>query len=176
MKIRKLILMASTAALLGFALLGVARSQDAPPQQEQNDPNQPGVARLSFIHGDVSTQRGDSGETSAATLNTPLEAGDKILTGPDSRTEVQLDSADILRLDQNAQANITTLANNRVQVQVGQGLANYSVMKGGSADVEIDTPCRIPKRQNNGSSLSLLLPRSVSSGRGCLLPKYPRHR
>jgi hypothetical protein len=162
MKIRKVVLMASAATLLAFALLVVARAQDAPPQeippqqegypqqtpplpqqgpqQPQNDPNQPGVARLSFIRGDVSVQRGDSGETSTATLNTPLEAGDKILTGASSRTELQLDSADILRLDQNSQANIATLANNRIQIQVGQGLASYSVMKGGSADVEIDTP------------------------------------
>lgn len=167
MKIRKVIVMASAATLLALALLVVARAQDAPPeeippqqetypqqtpplpqqvppqqgqQQPQNDANQPAVARLSFIHGDVSVQRGDSGETSTATVNTPLEAGDKILTGAGSRTELQLDFADILRLDQNSEANIATLGNNRIQIQVGQGLASYSVMKGGSADVEIDTP------------------------------------
>src|SRR5690242_16541012 len=94
--------------------------------QGQNDP---GVARLSFIHGDVTMQRGDSGDFSSITLNTPLVAGDKVATGAASRTELQLDYA-----------NIPTLDRDRVQVQIGQGLAHYSVLKGSQADVEIDTP------------------------------------
>ena len=31
-----------------------------------------GVARISLIRGDVSTQRGDSGDTAAAALNAPI--------------------------------------------------------------------------------------------------------
>src|SRR3989475_828498 len=100
----------------------------------------PGVARVSFIHGDVTMQRGDSGDFSSITLNTPLVAGDKVATGDASRTELQLDYANILRLDQNSQASIATLDKGRIQVQVGQGLANYSMLKDSQADVEIDTP------------------------------------
>jgi hypothetical protein len=37
-----------------------------------------GVARVSLIHGDVSTQRGDSGDWSAAALNAPVLAGDRV--------------------------------------------------------------------------------------------------
>src|SRR5579864_1274180 len=110
---------------------------DAQPAATQNDP---GVARVSFINGDVTMQRGDSGDVSSVTLNTPLMAGDKISTGDGSRTEVQLDYANILRLDRNAQSSIATLDKNRIQVQIGQGLAGYSVLKGSEADVEIDTP------------------------------------
>ena len=98
------------------------------------------AARISFIHGDVSTQRGDSGQTAAATLNTPLMAGDKISTGDASRTEVQLDFANILRLDNNAQANIFALSRSTIQIQLAQGLADYSVLKGYEANAEIDTP------------------------------------
>jgi uncharacterized protein DUF6600/FecR-like protein len=105
--------------------------------QEQNNP---GVARVSFIHGDVTMQRGDSGDFSSITLNTPLMAGDKVATGAASRTELQLDYANILRLDENAQASIAMLDRARIQVQIGQGLAHYSVLKGSQADVEIDTP------------------------------------
>jgi len=36
-----------------------------------------GVARISLIHGDVSTQRGDSKDWSAAALNAPVLAGDR---------------------------------------------------------------------------------------------------
>ena len=90
--------------------------------------------------GDVTMQRGDSGDFSSVALNTPLVTGDKVATGEASRTELQLDYANILRLDQNAQASIATLENNRIQIQVSQGLAFYSVLKGSQAEGEIDTP------------------------------------
>jgi hypothetical protein len=99
-----------------------------------------GVARVSLIHGDVSTQRGDSGDWAAAALNQPIVSGDKVSTGADSRAELQLDYANILRLSDNSQATIATLSRNQMQVQVGQGLVDYTVLKGTEADVEIDTP------------------------------------
>ena len=68
-----------------------------------------GVGRVSLIHGDVSTQRGDSGDWSAAQLNAPLMTGDKVSTGDKARAEVQLDYANILRLSEHTQANITNL-------------------------------------------------------------------
>ncbi|MGC1129624.1 MAG: hypothetical protein WA875_08700, partial [Candidatus Acidiferrales bacterium] len=43
----------------------------------QADQAQPGVARVSMIHGDVSTQRGDNGDWVAVTLNTPISNGDR---------------------------------------------------------------------------------------------------
>src|ERR1044071_8846496 len=117
-------LISSVAAFLfvGFGLTTSARGQV--------DTNQPGVARVSMTQGEVSMQRGDSGDTSGVDLNTPLVAGDKIFTGPRSRAEVQLDWADIMRLDENAQMNIATLENNRIQVQFSQGLGNFSAVKG----------------------------------------------
>src|ERR1035438_922738 len=66
----------------------------------------PGVARISLIQGDVSTQRGDTGDWAAAALNQPLVAGDRISTGDSSQAELQLDHANILRLGNNAQAKI----------------------------------------------------------------------
>ena len=107
---------------------------------EQQLETDAGVARASFIHGDVSMQRGDNNDVSAVTLNTPLMSGDRVSTGGDSRGELQLDFANILRLDSNSESNLTTLTRSRIQVQIAQGLANYSVLKGSDADVEIDTP------------------------------------
>ncbi len=98
------------------------------------------VARVSMIHGDVSMQRGDSGDWSAATLNTPLVRGDQLATGEKSRTELQLDYANILRLSSQSQVKVAELSRARIQIQVSQGYVNYSMFKGGEADVEIDTP------------------------------------
>ena len=104
----------------------------------------PGVARISLIQGDVSTQRGDTGDWAAAALNQPLVAGDRISTGNNSKAELQLDHANILRLGNNSQAKIATVErvqNQRaqIQVQIRQGLAYYSVFKDSEAEVEIDT-------------------------------------
>jgi hypothetical protein len=104
------------------------------------DKTESGVARVSLIHGEVSTQRGDSGDWAAAALNAPIVGGDRISTGDKSRAEVQLDYANILRLDERTQANITGLSRTQIQVQLGRGLANYSVFKDTEAEVEIDTP------------------------------------
>lgn len=100
----------------------------------------PGVARVSLIHGDVSTMRGDSGDWVATTVNAPLVRGDKIATDGRSRVEVQLDHANILRLDQHTEAKIADLTRTRIQVQLARGTVNFTVLKGTEADVEIDTP------------------------------------
>src|ERR1700694_2616074 len=109
-----------------------------------------GVARISLIQGDVSVQRGDTGDWAAAALTQPLASGDRISTGDGSRAELQLDHSNILRLGNNAQVKIaplertqierTQIEGAQIQVQVAQGLAYYTVFKDSEAEVEIDTP------------------------------------
>ncbi|HSK45284.1 MAG TPA: DUF6600 domain-containing protein, partial [Candidatus Binatia bacterium] len=100
----------------------------------------PSVARISLIHGDVSTQRGDTGDWGSTSINAPVVRGDQVATGENARTEIQLDYANILRLAGNTQTKIADLTPKRIQVQVGQGYASYTVLKGSEADVEIDSP------------------------------------
>jgi len=109
-------------------------SGEAPAEIKQ------GVGRISFMHGDVSTQRGDSGDWSAATLNQPVMNGDKVSTGVGARAEVQLDYANVLRLGANSQANIANFTNNYIQIQLSQGMADYVVFSESEAEPEIDTP------------------------------------
>ena len=115
-------------------------AQPGGPSGEGPAKTDQGVGRISMIHGEVSTQRGDSGDWSAAVLNQPVVNGDKVSTGAGGRAEVQLDYANILRLGSNAQANIANFTNEHIQIQLGQGLANYSVFNEGEAEPEIDTP------------------------------------
>jgi hypothetical protein len=109
-------------------------SGEAPAKTDQ------GVGRVSMIHGDVSTQRADSGTWSAAVLNQPVVNGDKVSTGAGGRAEVQLDFANILRLGPNSQATIARFTDEYIQIRVGQGLADYSVFGESEAEPEIDTP------------------------------------
>lgn len=120
--------------LLAVALVGVQKLRAADSDAA------PGVARVSLLNGEVSTQRGDTGDWTAATLNQPLVTGDKISTGEESRTEVQLDYADILRLSSQSEAKIANLSRTRIQVQIAQGLADVTVLKGAQGNIEIDTP------------------------------------
>ena len=116
-----------------------------------------GVARISLIHGDVSTQRGDNGSWSAAALNAPVLAGDRVSTGDKARTELQLDYANMLRLAEHTQANITQLTRSQIQIQLGNGMANYSVFKNSDADAEIDTPNVAIRTNRRESSFRILV-------------------
>lgn len=112
-----------------------SRSQvPAPPEPAQT------VARISLIHGEVSRLRGDSGDWTATTLNTPISGGDWIATGEQSRVELQLDFANILRLSSSSQAKVADLTHTRIQIQLARGYANFTQFKGNESEVEIDTP------------------------------------
>ena len=115
-------------------------AQPGGPEGEEPAKTDQGVARLSLIHGEVSTQRGDSGDWSAATLNQPVMTGDKVSTADSARTELQLDFANILRLGPNSKANVASLTHKDIQIQLSQGLLNYTVSKDSEAEPEIDTP------------------------------------
>jgi hypothetical protein len=117
-----------------------AEAQPGGPSGEVPAKTDLGVGRISLIHGNVSTQRGDSGDWSAATLNQPVMGGDKVSTGDGARTEVELDFANILRLAPNSKANLATFTHKDIQVQLGQGMTTYSVTKNSEAEPEIDTP------------------------------------
>lgn len=120
---------------------GSADVQAGVSSEDQNSSQaQPSVGRISVIRGNVSIQRGDSGDWVAATVNTPIESGDRISTGDDSRAEIQLDYANVVRLDQNSTIKIADLTADHIQLQVGQGVVSYSVFPNGKADAEIDTP------------------------------------
>ena len=59
------------ALILGLSAMTMAQEQ---PTEEQSDVRS-SVARISLIHGDVSTQRGDSGDWATAVLNQPIIPG-----------------------------------------------------------------------------------------------------
>jgi hypothetical protein len=115
-------------------------AQPGGPSGEEPAKSDLGVARVSLIHGDVSTRRGDSGDWSAATLNQPVMGGDMLSTGDNARTELQLDFANVFRLGPNSKASVATLTHKDIQVQLSQGIADYSVSKDSEAEPEVDTP------------------------------------
>ncbi|MGH9481826.1 MAG: DUF6600 domain-containing protein, partial [Terriglobales bacterium] len=115
------------------AALAAAVVAQSPPVSDA------GVARLSVVEGSVSTQRGSGSDWTAAAVNAPMLGGDSVATS-DGRAEVQLDFANLIRLDGNAQATIAGLTRSQIQIQVGQGLVNYVVLRNAESSAEVDTP------------------------------------
>jgi hypothetical protein len=136
---RNIILAVSVSCLI-LSAVHASRAQDDTP---------PAVARLSVIEGEGSLLRGDD-PTSwiSATVNTPLVPGDSVLSGPNSRAEIQLDHNNVLRLAERTQVRIASLTEDQIQIEVSQGLMNFAVLQdagfgeGASLQpfVEIDTP------------------------------------
>ncbi len=103
---------------------------------QENDPEH-GVARISVIAGDVSIERGDSGERSAAAVNAPLVTGDVVTTGPGAHAEVQFDSANMVRLASDSEVRLSEVAGARYQLQVARGTVMFSVVRDSRAQVEV---------------------------------------
>jgi hypothetical protein len=92
------------------------------------------------MNGDVSVRRGDNGDFVAAALNAPLVVGDRVLTGPNSRAEVQFDSANMIRIAPDTEIRLSELADRHYQIQLARGVATFRVLRPSEADVEVSTP------------------------------------
>jgi len=115
------------------------------PLQADDEPDgqyEPGraVARISVLNGDVSLRRGDSGDVVAAAINGPLMADDRLLTSSNARAEVQLDSANMLRIGPNSEVRFTGMDIKSFQVRVATGTVMFRTLRPSQALVEVDTP------------------------------------
>jgi FecR protein len=99
-----------------------------------------GVARISYMTGNVSVRRGDSGELVAAILNAPLTIGDRIVTGDNGRAEVQLDFSNVIRIGPSSEVRLSDLEQGRYQYQIAMGTTSFRVLRDANAQVEISTP------------------------------------
>lgn len=120
--------------------------QQGPPPAPQGSlddqgyaPNR-GVARISYMSGNVSVRRGDSGELVAAILNAPLTIGDRVVTADNARAEVQLDFANVVRIGPSSEVRLSELGQGRYQIQIATGITSFRVLRDNSAQVEISTP------------------------------------
>ncbi|MBZ5581370.1 MAG: FecR domain-containing protein [Acidobacteriia bacterium] len=127
------------AALAGAVLLCAGMYTPVRAQADPDDVRR-GVARISLIEGDVSVRRGDSGEWVAGVINAPVMTDDHIATGPNSRAEIQFDSANALRLGGEAEVRLAQLEYNRYQLDVARGTVTYRILRPTDVDIEVDTP------------------------------------
>ena len=120
--------------------LGTLAGSLIPAFSQQNDDASRGVVRVSVVAGDVSVRRGDSGDNVAATINAPLVAQDRLLTGPGARAELQFDYANMVRLGANTELRLAELQYQRFQLNLPLGLVTFKVWQNSQSEVDINTP------------------------------------
>ncbi len=99
-----------------------------------------GVARLSFIQGNVSMRHGDMGELSPTALNAPLVTTDRVVTGDAGRAEIQFDFNNMIRLAPSTEVRLSQLEYQKYQVQIAAGTTTFRVLQDNPGQVEISTP------------------------------------
>ena len=126
----------------GFLALLVAFLIPPPSLLGQSSNADPalGVARLSVVNGDVATQRGDSGDSIAATVNMPLVEGDGLQLKGASRAEVQLSRGNFVRVSGDTEIQLLELVQQRFRIHLSRGTAIYSELEDSAADIDIETP------------------------------------
>ncbi len=97
-----------------------------------------GVARVSVADGDVRILS-VSGDEEQARGGMPLTSGVVLVTGDDSRSEVQLDAGNFLRLGPSTEVRFLELGNRSFRVELLRGVASWSQYKRHEADAEIQT-------------------------------------
>ena len=138
------LLVVAATVLSAAGVVTPARAQDP-------DDSKRGVARLSLINGDISVQRGDSGEWVAGVINAPLLTGDHVATGPNSRGELEFDASNVVRLGANAELNLTQLEYGRIQVALARGIMTFRMLRNTDVNVEVDTPSVSVRPSRQGS-------------------------
>lgn len=96
------------------------------------------LTRISYIEGNVSYQRSPEVDWSAASINMPMEPGDRIYTGPNGKIEIEFEDNTVLQLAENTDIEFLSLNDDRVQLRMLVGLATLSVSS--NSDFEVNTP------------------------------------
>jgi len=129
----------SVTQVMGQAPVPAPDTNTTSTENDADTPNR-AVARISIMNGIVSVRRGDSGEAVAATVNAPLTATDRLLTGEGSRAEIQFDAINMIRLAPQTEVRLGDLAYHRYQVQIATGTTVFRVLRDNDEEIEISTP------------------------------------
>jgi hypothetical protein len=99
------------------------------------------VARINYLQGPVSLQRGDLGAWDQAVINYPMVANDSLWTDDHARAELHIGST-ALRLADQTSISFLNLNDQAVQIRLAKGVVELHLNRLDPAEsYEIDTPC-----------------------------------
>jgi hypothetical protein len=111
------------------------------PPASVADDSEARVARVSYVSGDVSYQRGDDEGWNSLRVNTPLVTGDAFYAPDGGRAEVNLGSGVVVRVDGGTEVNLVNNTSEVSQLSLNSGVLDIrarSFPRGFT--LEIDTP------------------------------------
>jgi hypothetical protein len=118
--------------LAGTVLLPFATHADDPGAR---------VARVSYVSGDASYQRGDVEGWNNLRVNTPLVTGDSFYAPDGGRAEVDLGSGIVVRVDGGTEVNLVNYTGEIAQLGINSGVLDLSARSFPQGfTLEIDTP------------------------------------
>ena len=106
------------------------------------------LTRISLIEGNPGYQRVPDEEWSAASVNMPLEPGDRIYTGRSGRIEIEFEEGSVLRLAENTDIEFLAMDEDFVQIRMLLGIASITVEK--DVIFEIASPSAAFTTERNG--------------------------
>jgi len=99
------------------------------------------VARINYLQGSVSLQRGDLDEWSQAVINYPLVANDSLWTDDHARAELHIGST-AMRLSDQTSVSFLNMNDQVVQIRLAKGVVELHLNRlDPQESYEIDTPC-----------------------------------
>lgn len=99
-----------------------------------------GTARISLIKGDVQIYTADTQDWVAASINMPLQEGDRLWVPEGARSEVQIQGGVYIRLGAATAFDILALQEESYQFYLNGGHIYINNRKGGIDHIQVDTP------------------------------------
>ena len=111
--------------------------------------NELGLIRLSLIEGDAQIVVQDTTDWTEATINLPMNEGDRLWIPDNSRAELQIQGGVYVRAGGNTALDILTVNHDSAQFYVGLGHIYISNRRGGIKTVQVDTPLSSVRSYDN---------------------------
>jgi hypothetical protein len=137
-KMRKLLIAGSLYGLFALGAFG------------QQDPSYR-VARLNYVHGNVSMEPAGVDDWAPAETNRPFTTGDYLYTDQGAQAELHLDVA-VMRMGPQTSFGFLNLDDQTVQIKLSEGEMQFRIRNfGGNQVFEVDTPNAALTLLQNGS-------------------------
>jgi hypothetical protein len=135
---RESCILSSLGIIAGFLLLA---SRPAAAQAAEDEVQQ-GVARVSYLSGEVSFARGDDPDNwQNAALNVPMTLGDRLYSAEDGRAELAILGGDYVRLAAQTDFSALNLTDEVKQFSLAAGAASFHIRHVRQDETfEVDTP------------------------------------
>ncbi len=129
--------------ILGTVLAALLAIVPIPASAQSGEANDQSYARLSFVKGDVSLDRGTELGTESGEVNLPVAEGNKLLTS-DGQAEIQFGRRNFLRLGMSSEAEFATLPGSgagvvKLHLRSGQAYLRVATLEG-EKSIEVHTP------------------------------------